>query len=521
MLCGMKRFSLFVLALVFACSEFLSAAAAEPLPADLGSRAQGIDWPDFLGPRRDSRSPETGLATVASEVAGGKPLRVVWQCDLGESYCAPTVSRGRLFHFDRHGDLHRLTCRNSETGAELWTYELPASFTDMLGYNNGPRATPVVDGERVYVMSPEGLFACVRVVDGKEVWQVDTLQQFGVVKNFFGVGSTPIVWGDLLIANIGGSPPGSPSDVYASQGKVDGNGSGVVAFDKLTGKVQWQATDELASYASPVIACVQPLAPPGGGATQGDVDRNGDPPPGGAGGYRERCFVLARGGLVVLDPATGKVDFQFPWRASKLESVNASSPVVVDDQVFISEAYGPGAALLRVKLPAVGGVSDPDAALGTPAASGSGAESASETPPTNYEVVWQDEARSRQRAMELHWNTAVHDAGHLYGSSGQHGGNAELRCIELATGKVTWQEPRLSRSSLLLVDGHFVCLSEDGSLRLLRATPEKYDQVAEITPKGADGEPLLEYPAWAAPVLSHGLLYVRGANRLVCLELMP
>ena len=74
---------------------------------------------------------------------------------------------------------------------------------------------------------------------------------------------------------------------------------------------------------------------------------------------------------------------------------------------------------------------------------------------------------------------------------------------------------------LLLVDGHFICLSEDGSLRLLRATPEKYDQVAEITPKDAEGQPLLEYPAWAAPVLSHGLLYVRGANRLECLELIP
>ena len=503
MLWGMKCFSLFFLALVFAGTQLSSACAAEQPPADLGTRSQGIDWPDFLGPRRDSRSPETGLGAVAAEVAGGKPLRVVWQCELGESYCAPSVSRGRLFHFDRHGDLHRLTCRNSETGVELWKYELPASFTDMLGYNNGPRATLVVDGERVYVMSPEGLLTCVRVVDGKEVWKVDTLQQFGVVKNFFGVGSTPIVWGDLLIANIGGSPPGSKPDVYSAQGKVDGNGSGIVAFDKMTGQVRWQATDELASYASPVIADV-------------------------AG--KLRCFVLARGGLVMLDPTTGKVDFQFPWRATKLESVNASSPVVVDDQVFISEAYGPGAALLLVNVTPAGVVSDPDATLETGAASGSGAESASETPPTGraptnagepYEVVWQDEPRSRQRAMELHWNTAIHDAGHLYGSSGQHGGNAELRCIELATGAVKWQEPRLSRSSLLLVDGHFVCLSEDGSLRLLRATPEKYDPVAEITPKDAEGQPLLEYPAWAAPVLSHGLLYVRGANRLVCLELIP
>jgi outer membrane protein assembly factor BamB len=184
------------------------------------------------------------------------------------------------------------------------------------------------------------------------------------------------------------------------------------------------------------------------------------------------------------------VNFQFPWRATKLESVNASSPVVVGNEVFISEAYGPGSALLRIK-------------------------------PGGYEVVWKDDLRSREKAMELHWNTAVFHEGRLYGSSGQHGGAAELRCIEWATGKVKWSEPRLTRSSLLYADGRLVCLSENGELRLLRATPERYDELAEFTPRDSAGEPLLTPPAWAAPVLSHGLLYIRGGNRLVCLELIP
>jgi outer membrane protein assembly factor BamB len=278
------------------------------------------------------------------------------------------------------------------------------------------------------------------------------------------------VWGELLIANIGGSPPGSPPDVYAAGGRVAGHGTGVVALDKMSGKVRWKATDELASYASPVIA---PIAAP----------------PEAKVAVRDWCFVFARGGLVALDPSSGKVEFQFPWRATKIESVNASSPVVVGDEVFISESYGPGSALLKVE-------------------------------PGGYRIVWQDKLRSREKAMELHWNTAVYHEGHLYGSSGQHGGAAELRCIEWATGQVKWSEPRLTRSSLLLVDGRFVCLSEDGSLRLLRATPERYEQLAEFTPRDAEGEELLTYPAWAAPVLSHGLLYVRGGDRLVCLELM-
>ena len=84
-----------------------------------------------------------------------------------------------------------------------------------------------------------------------------------------------------------------------------------------------------------------------------------------------------------------------------------------------------------------------------------------------------------------------------------------------------WREPGLGRSSLLFVDGALVCLSEEGALRLLRATPDRYEVLADLTPKSAAGEPLLTYPAWTAPVLSHGLLYVRGKDRLVCMDLLP
>lgn len=435
--------------------------ANDQLPADLGTRKAGIDWPDFLGPGRASRSPETSLVTDWTP-----PPRIVWQCELGASYGAPAISRGRLLHYDRysdrHGDRARLTCRHSETGRELWTYEHDTQYTDMLGYNNGPRCSPIVDGDRVYLLSAEGELHCVRLDNGKRVWQVDTSKKFGVVKNFFGVGSTPIVAGDLLVANIGGSPPGQPTDVYAAQGQVESNGSGVVAFDKLTGEVRWQATDELASYASPVKTTLD---------------------------GRPWTFVFARGGLVGLNPRTGTVDFQFPWRSSKLESVNASGPVVVGNRVFISETYELGSALLEVR-------------------------------PGGYEIVWRDPPRSRERSLELHWNTAVHHDGFLYGSSGRHTGGAELRCVRFDDGKVQWGQPGWGRSSLLYADGHLICLSEDGVLRLLRATPTQCEVVSELTLRNELGIALLKYPAWTAPVLSHGLLYVRGKDRLVCLEVI-
>jgi outer membrane protein assembly factor BamB len=344
----------------------------------------------------------------------------------------------------------------------LWTFEYPTDYEDYYGYNNGPRCCPMVDGDRVYTYGPEGMLHCVRVSDGKLVWKVDTKADFNVVQNFFGVGGAPVVEGDLLLVQVGGATKDSdPSDFMA----LKPNGSGLVAFDKYTGKVRYRVADELASYAAPTLATI---------------------------GDRRWCFLFARGGLVGLEPASGKVDFHYPWRSRLLESVNAANPVVVGNRVFISETYGPGSALLEVK-------------------------------PGECKEVWTDAAKGRNKSMQCHWNTPIHVDGYLYGCSGRHTANGELRCIELATGKVMWSEPGLTRTSLLLVDGHFVCLGEDGVLRLLKVNPRKYEEVSavELRAPGKDGEPLLRYPCWAAPVLSHGLLYVRGEGRLVCLELIP
>ncbi len=440
-----------------AASLLLPRGQADPAaaPPDLRTRRTGGDWPGFLGPDHDGKSPERGLPARWPP----EGPRVVWQRELGGGYGICSVQRGRLFQFDRAGKNLRLSCLKSETGEELWKFEYPSDYQDLYCYDNGPRCCPVADGDLVYIYGPEGMLHCLRVVDGAVVWRRDTGAEFGVVQNFFGVGSTPIVEGDLLIAQVGGSPPGSP-DIHS--GEVRGLDSGIVAFDKRTGKTKYKATDELASYSSPVAATI-----------------NG----------ARWCFVFARGGLVGLDPATGEVRFRHPWRARALQSVNASNPVVAGDLVFISESYGVGGALLRVR-------------------------------PGGAEVVWKDGGR-RDPAMATHWNTPIHVDGHLYGSSGRHSAEAELRCVELATGKVRWSVPGLTRCSLLYVDGHFVCLGEDGALRLFRAGPERYEEVARAMLRSAGGDPLLKYPAWAAPILSHGLLYARGKDRLVCLELIP
>jgi outer membrane protein assembly factor BamB len=433
-------------------------------PASLWTRTAGDDWPAFLGPQRDSKSRETGILKDWSE---GR-LRIVWQTELGESYGIGSIARGRLYQFDRVGNEARLRCLNAETGQELWAFRYPTEYTDMYGYNGGPRCSPLIDGGRVYLYGADGMLHCVSAAEGRELWRVDTQKQYGVVQNFFGVGSNPVLHGELLIVMIGGSPPESQGVPPGQLDEVRGNGTAIVAFDKRTGQVGYALSDELASYAS---------------LQQASIDG------------RDWCFAFAREGLLGFDPMTGRQDFHFPWRAKSLESVNAATPVVSGNQVLISETYGPGSSLLSVA-------------------------------PGQAQVVWQDDPQRRNKSLQAHWATPVLHDGYLYGCSGRHTQEAELRCVEWTTGKVMWSEPGLTRTSLLYVDEHFVCLGEDGVLRLIKATPEKYEEVTGVYLREPDAgvfrpRPLLRYPCWAAPVLSHGLLYVRGDDRLLCLELIP
>lgn len=443
-----------------------SEAPATNVP-DLGTRSTGDDWPAFLGPSADGKSRETGLELPWPEAG---PQRL-WRRSLGESYGIGSVSRGRYLQFDYAKGLAQVDCLNAETGQEIWKFTYASNYQDYYGYNSGPRTSPVIDGDRVYVFGAEGMLHCLSLLDGRVKWKVDTQAEFHVVQNFFGVGSTPVVYQDLLLVMIGGSPEDDLRLASRAFDEVRPNGSAVVAFDKETGQVRYRALQDLASYSTLRVA-----------------EHEG----------RHWAFAFCRAALIGFDPRTGAQEFVFPWRAKILESVNASTPVVWDDRVFISETYGPGSALLKFRA---GG----------------------------FDTIWSDNPRAREKAMQTHWNTCIYHDGYLYGSSGRHTSNADLRCIEAATGRVCWSQPGLSRCSLLFVDGHLICLTETGTLIAIQATPDRYALISEFTPRddqsSVDGNedtprPLLDYPAWAAPTLSHGLLYVRGKDQLACFELI-
>jgi len=437
-------------------------AAAAP-PADIASRP-GEDWGTFLGPTGNGRSGVKGL-TAPWPPEGPS---IVWQCELGDGYCAPAVALGRCLVFDRIGPNLRLRCVHAETGRQLWEALQPTDYTDTFGYDGGPRSAPVIHEDRVVTFGPDGRLECRAIADGSLLWHVDTAARYHVVQNFFGVGAAPVVadvrGGPVVIVQVGGSPPDSAPPAPERLDLVKGAGSGLVAFDLASGRERWRSSDELASYSSPLLARI---------------------------GENTRLLAWMRDKLLVVDADSGAVRGEFRWRADELFSVVAASPVVSGREVLLSETYGPGSVLLDL---------------------------AQEDGPR---VLRQDRPNGRPRqVLKAHWATPVLHDGHLFASSGRNSGDAMLCCVDWRTGEVRWTEGGFGRASLVLADGHLIVLGEFGDLALVRATPERYEEVSRARLERPSGRPLLEPPCWAAPVIARGLCYVRGQGRLVCLDLL-
>jgi len=289
-------------------------AGAEPgkvifhqAPGPLVASSQTSDWPRFLGPSDNATSPETGL--LASFGPEGPPL--VWEVEKGEGYACPSIVGDRLVFFHNVADVDRVECRHPETGALQWEFAYPCQYRDRYGYGTGPRASPVISGDRVYTLSANSLLHCLELATGKLVWMRDLAKDYAPGPFFFGHGPTPLTYEGKVIVPLGGK------------------GVAVAAFDAGTGTTVWETRHEWpASYASPFIT---PLH----GKPRLLVFAGGDSDP-------------PVGGLLRIDPASGALEDAFPWRSPKYESVNAASPLVLPgNRILVSETYTDGAALLE------------------------------------------------------------------------------------------------------------------------------------------------------------------------------
>jgi outer membrane protein assembly factor BamB len=263
--------------------------------------ALGADWPQLRGLKRDGHTGEADLLDTFP--AKGPP--VAWKRDVGEGYAAPAIAGDRLILFHRVGDSDAVECLDAATGKDRWKFTYPTRYDDALGKGNGPRSTPVIAGDRVFTLGAGGQLHALDLKSGKKLWARMLLDDYTVKPSYFGVGTTPLVEGKLLLINVGGE------------------GAGVVALDVETGKERWRAAEDDASYSSPVAAAV-------GGA--------------------RRALFFTRTGLVMLDPDGGKVLFSKRWRARIDASVNAAMPVLLgEDHLLLTSSYSTGALLLKLK----------------------------------------------------------------------------------------------------------------------------------------------------------------------------
>ena len=431
---------------VFQKSKVLNAKVAV---APQLSKREGLDWPCFLGPDRNGTSRETGV-----NVDWKRSLpKLLWHHKVGTGHAAPTIAKGRLLLYHRVPSpenaaefVERLSCFHSETGESLWQVDFPTDYKDPYGYGDGPRSTPVVDKDRIFLLGPSGVVRCLQLVDGKTIWDLDLVESFGCSLPTYGMGASPVVLGDLILITAGGS-------------KTDSRAKTVIALDKSSGIFRFGVGDHPASYATPVV-----------------VEQFG----------RQWCFVFNQDGLFSFNPDDQKIDFEFPWRANITGCVNAACPVVSEDQVFITEAYRNGGAMLRF------GQGEP-------------------------EVVWQDTKKVRDKVMACHWNTPILKDGLLYGCSGRHRSAAHLKCVDWSTGKTRWKMELDGRSSLTYIDKHFLSQSESGLLTLFKATDSGYVEAGRLGLRNAEIMP--SYPAWNAPVVAKQIMYLRGKHELIAYDL--
>jgi len=423
------------------------------------------DWPRFLGPHANGTSRETGL--IDNWTTSGPPK--LWSREVGTGYSDPSVIDSDLVLHHRLGDEEIVECFDATNGKSKWRYAYPSKFIDPYGYNNGPRCTPLLTSNRCFTFGAEGKLLCLDR-SGKLVWQRDT-GTWNVPPAFFGVGSTPVLEGNLLIVMVGGQPNSGMMAFNSESGKVVWESVGEKNWDGVTmtawpgePKLRWPRTEKQASYSTPTVATIR---------------------------GKRHLLCLMRQGLVSLNPTNGEVNFSFWFRSRLNDSVNAMTPVVVDDLILISAAYyRVGSVLLRVKEDGKG-----------------------------VERVWRD------TVLETHWNTPIYDNGFVYAFSGRNEPDARFRCVEFKTGKLMWdrdeswpphstaQPAVYGRGSAIMADGKLIVLGEGGLLGLFKPNTKQPQEIcrAQI--------PELHYPCWAAPVLSHKRLYLRSEDQLACLNL--
>jgi outer membrane protein assembly factor BamB len=412
------------------------------------TNAGGQDWPQYLGPNRNSISDQKGILRTWPE----KGPEVLWTVNVGAGYGGPVVKDGKVYLLDRDDKVgDKMRCFDLSSGKELWNFGYASPGSVMFP---GSRSVPVLDGNRIYSSGPNGDLYCIDINTHKPLWNKNVWTDFGGVKiPTWAISQCPLVYGDLLI--------------IASQAPQ----AGVVAYEKLTGKVKW-STPSLgpAGYVSPAIVkvgkeahVVMITASAGRGSS-------------------------ASGGKVVgIDPLTGKILWEYTnWNCS------IPAPGAVDageGKVLITGGYQAGAAMIKIDKKTDGsfGVTE------------------------LYKNV----------DFGAHTQPPVLVNGYFYAQYSTNERKDGMVCMSM-DGQIKWKTmraPLFDKGGIILADGLLLATDGASKLYLIEPDPSAFKPVAtsELL-KGESGDQRFPTQNWAPLALANGRLLIRDQSRLMCVR---
>ena len=274
----------FLIALTLGCLSAAALQAAEPAG----------EWHFYRGPSRDGVIKE-GIGWPA-----GGPKQV-WKAKIGEGYSSMSVSNGKVYATGNDGTQDTVWCLDGETGNVVWQQSYPCG-TDK-GYP-GPRATPTIDGDKVYTFSRKGQLNCYDAAKGTPVWSTQVAKEAGGKAPGWDFASSPFISGNVLYLSVGT------------------NGC---AVDKTSGKVLWKSGADAAGYAVPV--------------------------PYDIGGGKFALAIFNGNALNGVNAETGAVQWTLPWTTKY--GVNSIDPLFIGNKAFLTSDYDYGCALIQVDGTAV------------------------------------------------------------------------------------------------------------------------------------------------------------------------
>lgn len=385
----------------------------------LGLCAIGADWPRFLGPNANGISPDTGINKNWNQ----QPPKQLWKISLNDGgYAGPAVAYGKVFIIDHQGAQDIIRMLDLNTGNEDWHYSYTDTDKDNFGFS---RCTPLISFGKVYTVSRTGNVVCLETKTGKLVWMRNLVADFGGRRPQWDYSWSMIVDDNKLLVQ-----PGGPN-------------AAVAALNPATGATIWAGGgSDVPGYATPVVATLN--------------------------GKKQYIFFTA-GGLLGIDPANGSRLWNYPWKTGC--DVNAATPVVIDNSVFITADYGHGSALVNVTA--------------------QGAATA-----------WAD------KTVMSRFTSPIYANGCCFVTTEAN----QIMCFDPKTGAVKWQHPGFGWGGLCGVDGTLiVCDGNTGEVAMIALDTTGYKELGRIKPLGGQ--------SWTAPIVADGKLIVRNKNAMACLAL--